>query len=142
MPFQPLARSQRRLRIVLASTVLPSFMSGRKAAALAIAQLGIGAFFVAGDARWALGHAAFWFVLAALALAALVRSVDIESWAVFIPGGLVGRARFAFGPGGARIAAAASLTERFLLAALATVVVGHYVAGVAVTALAGFRLTG
>ena len=142
MPFRPLARSQRRLRIVLASTVLPSFMSVRKASALAIAQLGAGAFFVAGDARWVLGDAAFWFILAALLLSAMVRAVDIESWAVFIPGGPVGRARYAFGAGGARLAAAASLTERFLLAALATVVVGHYVAGVAVTALAGWRLTG
>ena len=71
-----------------------------------------------------------WFVLAATVLAALVRAIDIESWALLIPGGFVGRVRQAFGPRAARVAAAVALVERLLLGALACVVVGHYVAGV------------
>jgi hypothetical protein len=127
--------------VVLSSTALLSFMSVRKAAALALAQLGVAAFFVSGVTTAALGPSAGWFVLAAVVLAAFVRAIDIESWAVFIrrlcrPGRPCVRARLC------RAAAAAVLTERLVLAALAVVIIGHYVSVVAVTAIGGWRLTG
>lgn len=116
-------------------------MSVRKAAALAVAELGIGVFFVSGVARATIGDSAPWFVLGACALAALVRAIDIESWAVFIPGGLVGRAEQAFGPRAATLATAAVLTERLLLAALACVVIGQYGIGVGAIRIAEWRVT-
>ena len=140
-PFSPIP-PRHPIRVVLSSTALLPFMSVRKAAALAIAQLGVAAFFVSGVTRSALGESAAWFVLAATVLAAFVRAIDIESWALLIPGGFVGRVTSAFGPRAAGFAAAAALVERLLLGALACVVVGHYVAGVAVTAIAGWRFTG
>ena len=91
MPLPPLIDPRRRVRVVLSSTALLAFMSVRKAAALALAQLGIGAFFVSRRGERDLGASAGWFVLAADVLAAIVRAIDIESWAVFIPGGFVGR---------------------------------------------------
>ena len=130
------------MRVVLSSTALLSFMSVRKAAALALAQLGVAAFFVPGVVNATIGPSAGWFVLAAVVLAAIVRAIDIESWAVFIPGGFVGRVSQAFGPAPGRAAAAAVLTERFLLAALAVVTVGHYASGVVLTLIGGWRLTG
>ena len=138
----PVTGPRRRVRVVLSSTALLSFMSVRKAAALALAQLGVAAFFVSGVTTAALGPSAGWFVLAAVVLAAFVRAIDIESWADFIPGGFVGRVGHAFGPGLAAAAAAAVLTERLVLAALAVVIVGHYASVVAVTAIGGWRLTG
>lgn len=117
-------------------------MSVRKAAALAIAQLGVAAFFVSGVTGSALGGAAGWFVLAATALAALVRAIDIESWALLIPGGFIGRVRQAFGSRATPLAVASTLLERVLLGALAGVVVGHNTAGVALTVISGLRLTG
>ena len=84
-------RPRRQIRVVLSSTALLSFMSVRKAAALAIAQLGVAAFFVAGIARSSLGDSAAWFVLAAAIVGAFVRAIDIESWALLIPGGAVAR---------------------------------------------------
>jgi magnesium transporter len=116
-------------------------MSVRKASALAVAELGIGVFFVAGVARSAIGDTAPWFVLAACALAAFVRGVDIESWAVFVPGGLAGRAEAAFGPRAGSLATAAVLTERVLLAALACVVIGQYGIGVGAIRIAEWRVT-
>ena len=142
MAIAPLIGPRRRVRVVLSSTALLSFMSVRKAAALALAQLGVAAFFIAGVSSATLGPSAGWFVLVAAVLAAFVRAIDIESWAVFIPGGFVGRVEYAFGPSLADGAAATVLTERFVLAALAAVIVGHYASGVAVTAIAGLRLTG
>ena len=140
-PFSPIP-PRHPIRVVLSSTALLPFMSVRKAAALAIAQLGVAAFFVAGVTRSALGESAVWFVLAATVLAAFVRAIDIESWALLIPGGFVSRVTSAFGPRAAGLAKAAALVERLLLGALACVVVGHYVAGVSATAIAGWRFTG
>ena len=137
-PIRPLGP----MRVVLSSTAVLSFMSVRKAAALAIAQLGIAVFFLAGLAVPALGPSAVWFAAGVLVLAAFARAIDIESWALFIPGGLVGRVRQAFGPRAATVAATASLVERLLLVALACVLVGHYAARATLTTIGGLRLTG
>jgi magnesium transporter len=140
-PISP-RRPRLPIRIVLSSTALLPFMSVRKAAALAIAQLGVSAFFVSSLVRATLGSSGGWFVLAATAVAALARAIDIESWALFVPGGFVSRVRTAFGPRAAPAAAAAALVERLILTALASIVIGHYVAGVVATAIAGWRFTG
>jgi magnesium transporter len=140
-PFSPIPR-RHPIRVVLSSAALQPFMSVRNSAALAIAQLGVAAFFISGIARTALGESAGWFVLGATVFAAVARAIDIESWALLMPGGFVSRATTAFGPRAAGIAKAAALTERLLLGALASVVVGHYVASVSATSIAGWRFTG
>ena len=117
---------KRQVRVVLSTTALLSFMSVSKATAMALAELGIAAFFVIGVARSVIGESAPWFVLVACALSALVRCIDIESWAFFIPGGLIGRTERVFGPRVANIATAAVLTERLLLVALACALCGQY----------------
>src|ERR1044071_7403047 len=98
----PLKRN-RNVRVVLSTTTLLSFMSVSKAAALAVAELGIGAFFVVGVARAFVGEAAAWFVLAACALGVFVRAIEIESWSFFIPGGLIGRCERGFEIGRAHV---------------------------------------
>ena len=140
-PFSPI-RSRHPIRVVLSATAFLPFMSVRKAAALAIAQFGIAAFFIPGLARVAVGDSAGWFVLAAAVLAAFARSIDIESWSLLIPGGFVGSVTRAFGPRAAGVAKAAALVERFLLGALACVLVGHYAASVSASAIAGRSFTG
>ena len=126
---------------MLSSTAILPFISVGKASALAIAQLGVAAFFIAGITVPVLGNSAGWFVLGAAALALVVRAIDIESWALLMPGGLVTRAGNAFGSSAAHIATSIALIERVLLAALACVIVGHYAASVPVLAIAGARFT-
>jgi magnesium transporter len=116
----------RQVRVVVAATALLSFISVWRAAALAIAELGVAVFFLNGLERSAMGDSAAWFVLAACLIGAFVRAIDAESWGFLIPGGLVGRAERAFGPRAVSVSAAAVLTERWLLVALACVVVGRY----------------
>src|SRR5437867_13008888 len=113
----PHLKPNRNIRVVLSTTTLLSFMSVSKATALALAELGVAAFFVAGVARSFVGDSSAWFVLGACALSAFVRAIEIESWSFFIPGGLIGRTGRAFGPRMANIATAAVLTERLLLVA-------------------------
>jgi magnesium transporter len=140
-PFSPI-RARHPIRVVLSSTPLLPFLSLRRAAALAVAQLGVTAFFIAGPTRLAVGDAAGWFVLAAAAFAAFVRAIDLESWALLIPGGLAGRVARGIDPRAAGLATAASFVERLFLAALASVVAGHYLAAVSAAAIAGWRYTG
>ena len=123
-------RPASQLRVVLSSTALLSFMSVWKAAALGIAELGAGAWFVAGIAGWTLGGTMPWFVLAAAILGIFVRAVDVESWSMFLTAGLVGRTEAAFGRAAGRVAAAAVVAERLVLAALACMIVAHYSGGI------------
>ena len=85
-PFQP-----NRVRVVLSSMGLLPFVSIWRAAALALAELGCAAFFIVGVVQGTVGEFAPWFVLAACVLGIFARAGDIESWALFIPGGLIGR---------------------------------------------------
>jgi magnesium transporter len=137
----PSFRTRRPIRVVLSSSALLPFTSSSKASAEAIAQLGIAAFFAAGIST-TLGPGAFWVVLIAAGLSAFARAMDVESWGLLIPGGFPSTVKQAFGPRAANAAAALALVERLLLAALASVVCGHYLVNVSVTTLAGQRLTG
>ena len=116
------------MRVAFSSTAITSFVSVWKAASLAVAELNVGALFVIGVLAVQVGPFAPWFVLAAWALGMLARTIDIESWALFIPGGTAGRLEVAFGDRAARIAAAATVAERLLLAALCSLIIGHYIA--------------
>src|SRR5262245_39476811 len=122
----PPIKPNRHVRVVLSRTTLLSFMSVSRATAVALADLGIAAFFSVGVARSFIGESAPWFILAACWLSALVRTIDIESWAFFIPGGLIGRTERAFGPRIASVATAGVITERLLLVAIACVLCGQY----------------
>src|SRR5215471_14529664 len=117
-----------RVRIVLATRALVSFASASRAAALAIPDLGFAVFFIAAVTTPALRASAPWFVLAAVLVGLVCRAIDIESWALFVPGGIMGRVERAFGPRASVMASAAVLLERLLAAALACEVFGHYVA--------------
>jgi magnesium transporter len=125
-----LQRTRNTVPIVLVSTTLLKFASASRAAALALPDVGIAVFFIAGLAYSGAGDAGPWFVLAAVLLGLACRTLDIEGWGLFIPGGLVGRAGLAFGPRAAAGAAAAQLLERLLFTGLVCVVFGHYIAAV------------
>ena len=102
-------------------------MSVRRAAALALTELAVAMFFVMGVAQARIGGWSLVATLVACLLAMWTRAIDIESWALLVPGGLPGRAERAFGARAARAATAVALVERLLLAALASLVAAHYV---------------
>ena len=133
-------RVRREVPIVLAASALLSFTTASRAAALALPELVFAAFFVGGVLRETAGPAGPWFVLAATLLGLVIRRLDLESWALFIPGGLSGRVGRAFGPRAAIAATGVVIIERVLLSALASVVFGHYVAAILFVAPASSRL--
>ena len=110
----------------LAST-LREFVPTWRTTVLTLSELGAAAFFVSGITQAHYGGAGPWFVLVAVMLGFVVRVVDVENWALFIPGGLAGRVSEAFGPRLSMMAAAAALLERLLFVALLGIVAGRYV---------------
>ena len=123
------APSSRRVSVLFAATALRVYTSSSRAAALALPETLFATFFVGGLLLASAGAFAPWVVLVAALFGFVVRRIDIESWTLFIPGGLTGRVERAFGTRAATATACTTLLERTLLAALACVIFGHYCAG-------------
>src|SRR5438128_3043664 len=76
------------VKVFVATTVLLSFISFWRAAAIVLADLASSAYYVGGDAEKVIGKSAPWFVLAVMLFANGVRAVYIESSAMFVRGGV------------------------------------------------------
>lgn len=126
MNARPPVRVQALAPIVLGTTILRRFVPSAASAVTALIELGAAAFFAAGVAVGSVGPHAPWFLLAAVVLGLAIRAVDLESCALFIPGGIRGAAGQAFGRTAASTTASALLVEQLLAGALAAAVAGHY----------------
>src|SRR6188768_1916274 len=122
---------RQRIPIIVGRTALQPFVSIWRAAAPLVAQVAVPALFIAGLAA-PLGAAGGWLVLAAALAGARLRRAEVESWALFLPGGLAGRVRQAFGPRAGLVATAAALLERLTFVALSAVVASRYAASLAI----------
>ena len=78
----------RTAKVVVASTVMLSFISFWRAAAIVLCDLGSSAFYVGGIAEQAIGKAAPWFILGIMLFSYAVRSIYVESSAMFVRGGV------------------------------------------------------
>ena len=79
-------QSGRVTKVVVATSVMLSFISFWRAAAIVLNDLGSSAFYVGGIAEQAVGQAAPWFILGVMLFSYAVRSVYIESCAMFTRG--------------------------------------------------------
>jgi len=119
-----------RLRVVITTTALRSWVSPSQATALALAGLGAVSVFAGGVAQRLVGPFAPWAVLGVVVAGFALRAVDLESCALFVPGGLYGLSKRAFGASAAAIGASTVLVDTVLLGALVTTAAGHSVAAV------------
>src|SRR5260370_303012 len=81
------------VKVFVATTVLLTFISFWRAAAIVLSDLGSSAYYVGGDAEKVIGKSAPWFILAVMLFANCVRALYIESTSMFVRGGVyrVGR---------------------------------------------------
>src|SRR3954453_4561421 len=77
-----------RVRIVVATSVMLTFISFWRAAAIVLNDLGSSAFYAGGIAEQAVGKAAPWFILGVMLFSFAVRAVYIESCSMFVRGGV------------------------------------------------------
>jgi magnesium transporter len=91
----------------------------------ALAEVGAVGLFAAGVADRLIGDAAPWYLLAAVLLGFAVRAVDLETCALFLPGGAYGAAGQAFGRRASIAAASTLLVDYLVFGALGASAAGH-----------------
>src|SRR5881409_3990627 len=75
-------------RVVIATSVMLTFISFWRAAAIVLNDLGSSVYYVGGIAETAIGRAAPWFILGVMLFSYAVRAVYVESCAMFTRGGV------------------------------------------------------
>src|SRR5229473_2769287 len=116
-------------RFVVPATVMLSFISFWRAAAIVLCDLGSSAYYVGGIAEKAIGKAAPWFVLAIMLFSYAVRAVYIESCSMFVRGGVYKVVREAMGSPAAKFSVSALLFDYVLTGPISGVSAGLYLAG-------------
>src|SRR2546430_4751969 len=129
--FTPTESSQTngRTKVIVATTVMLSFISFWRAAAIVLNDLGSSAYYVGGIAEKAVGPAAPWFILGVMLFSYAVRSVYIESCAMFTRGGVYRVVKEAMGGTLAKLSVSALIFDYILTGPISGVSAGQYIAG-------------
>src|SRR5262249_30072286 len=118
-----------RVRIVVATTVMLSFISFWRAAAVVLNDLGSSAYYAGGIAEDAIGKSAPWFVLAVMLFSYAVRALYIESSSMFTRGGVYRVVKEAMGGNMAKLSVSALLFDFILTGPISGVSAGQYIVG-------------
>ncbi len=115
--------------VFVATTVMLSFISFWRAAAIVLSDLGSSAYYVGGDTEQVIGKSAPWFVLAVMLFSYAVRAVYIESSTMFVRGGVYRVVKEAMGGTLAKLSVSALLFDYVLTGPISAVSAGLYMAG-------------
>ncbi|MGB6830694.1 MAG: amino acid permease, partial [Terracidiphilus sp.] len=100
-----------RVRLIVASSVMLTFISFWRAAAIVLNDLGSSAFYAGGIAEQAVGPAAPWFILGIMLFSFAVRAVYVESCSMFTRGGVYRVVKEALGGGFAKLSVSALMFD-------------------------------
>src|SRR5437588_5888845 len=81
-------QTSKTTKVVIATSVMLSFISFWRAAAIVLNDLASTAYYIGGIAEQTVGKAAPWFILGVMLFASAVRAVYVESCAMFVRGGV------------------------------------------------------
>src|SRR5437763_1284536 len=129
----------RRARVIVATSVMLSFISFWRAAAIVLNDLGSSAYYVGGIAEQAVGRAAPWFVLGVMLFSYAVRAVYVESCAMFTRGGVYRVVKEAMGGTLAKLSVSALMFDYILTGPISGVSAGQYIVGLAAQTINYFR---
>ncbi len=115
-------------RFVVPATVMLTFVSFWRAAAIVLGDLGSSAYYVGGIAEDKLGKAAPWFILGIMLFSYCVRAVYIESCSMFTRGGVYRVVREALGGTAAKFSVSALMFDYVLTGPISAVSAGLYLA--------------
>src|SRR5262249_45877323 len=118
-----------RIPVVVATSVMLTFISFWRAAAIVLCDLGSSAFYVGGISEKAIGSAAPWFVLAVMCFSYAVRAVYIESCVLFVRGGVYRVVKAALGGKLAKFSVSALMFDYVLTGPISGVSAGQYLVG-------------
>ena len=123
------AGNGRVTKVVVATSVMLSFISFWRAAAIVLNDLGSSAFYAGGIAEQAIGHAAPWFIFGVMLFSYAVRSVYVESCAMFTRGGVYRVVKEAMGGTLAKLSVSALMFDFILTGPISAVSAGQYIVG-------------
>ena len=118
-----------RTRVVVATSVMLSFISFWRAAAIVLNDLGSSAYYVGGIAEQAVGRSAPWFILGVMLFSYAVRAVYVESCAMFTRGGVYRVVKEAMGGMLAKLSVSALMFDYILTGPISGVSAGQYIVG-------------
>jgi hypothetical protein len=121
--------SRPRAQVFIATTVMLSFISFWRAAAIVLSDLASSAYYAGGEAEHYIGKSAPWFILAVMLFSYAVRALYIESSAMFVRGGVYRVVKEAMGGTLAKISVSALLFDYVLTGPISAVSAGQYLAG-------------
>ncbi|HEY1731910.1 MAG TPA: APC family permease [Terriglobales bacterium] len=117
------------IKVFVATSVMLTFISFWRAAAIVLSDLASSAYYVGGDAEKVIGKSAPWFVLAVMLFSYAVRAIYIESSAMFVRGGVYRVVKQAMGGTLAKLSVSALLFDYILTGPISSVAAGQYLAG-------------
>jgi amino acid transporter len=129
MSAQPETHVRPVTKVVVATSVMLTFISFWRAAAIVLNDLGSSAFYVGGIAEQAVGRAAPWFILGVMLFSYAVRAVYIESCAMFTRGGVYRVVKEAMGGTLAKLSVSALMFDYILTGPISGVSAGQYIVG-------------
>ena len=117
------------VKVFVATTVMLTFISFWRAAAIVLSDLASSAYYAGGDAEKVIGKSAPWFILAVMLFSYAVRALYIESSAMFVRGGVYRVVKEAMGGTLAKFSVSALLFDYVLTGPISAVSAGQYLAG-------------
>ena len=121
--------SRPAIKVFVATTVMLTFISFWRAAAIVLSDLASSAYYAGGDAEKVIGKSAPWFILAVMLFSYCVRALYIESSSMFVRGGVYRVVKEAMGGGLAKFSVSALLFDYVLTGPISAVSAGQYLAG-------------
>jgi len=123
------APQSNRVKLVVASSVMLTFISFWRAAAIVLNDLGSSAFYAGGIAEEAIGKSAPWFILGVMLFSFAVRAVYVESCSMFTRGGVYRVVKEALGGTFAKVSVSALMFDYILTGPISGVSAGQYITG-------------
>ena len=117
------------VKVVVATTVMLSFISFWRASAIVLSDLASSAYYVGGIAETAVGKSAPWFILAIMMFSYAVRAIYIESCSMFVRGGVYKVVHEAMGGTLAKFSVSALMFDYVLTGPISGVSAGLYLGG-------------
>ncbi len=118
-----------RVRLVVASTVMLTFISFWKAAAVVLNDLASSAFYAGGIAEQDFGKSAPWIILGVMLFSFAVRAVYVESCSMFTRGGVYRIVKEGLGGTFAKVSVSALMFDYVLTGPVSGVSAGQYIVG-------------
>jgi amino acid transporter len=119
----------RATKVVVATTVMLSFISFWRAAAIVLCDLASSAYYAGGLAETFVGKSAPWFILGIMLFSYAVRALYIESCSMFVRGGVYRVVHEALGGTLAKFSVSALMFDYMLTGPISGVSAGLYLAG-------------